>query len=99
MDTWLDDEVRAREERIIWGTLAAVARPPDIQDIQIEFGEDHSGDPAVWIKLFVTGTLRPPSPQWETVFEFSRRISQMLIEKRLRHWPYVRFQSIAPTIA
>ena len=95
MDTWIDDEIRSREEEMIRETLAALKRPSEVQDIQIEFGEDHSGNPAVWIKLSVTNSVRPRSPAWNDVFEYSQEIGQALSEKRLRHWPYVRFHSMA----
>lgn len=99
MDTWIDDEIRAREEQMIHETLARYPRPADVHDIQIEFGEDQSGFPAARIKLYVTGTLRPPSPEWDAVFKYSQDIGRALSDRRLRHYPYVKFHPVAQAVS
>ena len=85
--------MRAREELVIREVLSLFPRPASIKGIEIEFGEDHSGDPAVRIWLIVPKNLPLKGPKWEAAFSFCERLGRALVEKRLRHWPYVNMRT------
>ncbi len=89
MDAWVEESVRTEEERIIRDTLLAFARPASIEDVRIEFGEDHSGHPAVWVWLIVPDSLALDSPEWDAAYMYCDAVDTALVQRRLTHWPYV----------
>ena len=56
------------------------------------FGEDSSGEPAVWIRFVLDHELKDPSPrQLETLTGFSRTVRSKILESQVTRWPYVEF--------
>lgn len=88
-----EEAVREQEERVIRDVIDARDRPAAIKGYEIEFGDDHSGDQAVWIWLLVKDEVQPSQELLEQVLPFSRKLGSDLLEKRLSHWPYVRFRT------
>ena len=97
MDTWIDEDIRARDEQVIRQTLAQLPRPSAIKNIEIEFGENHSGDPAVRVWLIVPKNFSLENSNGKAAYDFCEEVSMALVGKRLRHWPYVNFRSHTST--
>lgn len=87
-----DEVVRQEEERVIRDTIQGYPCPKSIEDIEIAFGEDHSGYPAVWVRFVIPETMAVEGPEWDSAYAFVNEIDRVLSEKRLSHWPYVGFQ-------
>ena len=96
MVTVAEEAIRDQDERRIRAVLDRPGRPDSIKGFQIEFGEDHAGDPAVWVWLLVRDDNRSPQELQElldTSIPFSRAVGTELVGMRLAHWPYVRFRT------
>jgi hypothetical protein len=66
--------------------------PDGVTRIGFEFGEDSTGDPAVWISIFVKRDLEPTKETVDAIHDFAQAIRLEIIEARKRHWPYVRIR-------
>ena len=93
MLTMVEEAVRADEMSIIHDTLKLFSRPGPVLNTEIEFGEDHSGFPAVWEWLIVPETLALEGPEWDSVVEYCDKVDTLLVQKRMAHWPYVSVRS------
>lgn len=86
-----DPEERAVADVLdnLWGK-----RPSYVKKYQLEFGEDHAGDPAIWIRLKVTKD-NDPSPQKVTELrKFADDLQDRILALRLRRWPYVHIAEV-----
>lgn len=96
MVTVAEEASRVKDESRIRAVLDRPGRPDSIHGYQLEFGEDHSGDPAVWVWLLVRDDNRSPQELQEllnTSIPYSRSVGTELIGMGLEHWPYVRFRT------
>lgn len=82
------DEVTAIKRR-----LRKLERPADIKGIEVELGEDSTGDPAAWIWLLVDDDLNPSREKLREVAEFAAAVRSALLQEGLLHWPYVRLRA------
>lgn len=74
--------------------LKSVLRlPTDVKSYDLEFTEDSTGVPAVWINLKVDEDNNPSTSKVETLVQLKRRITSALFEKEIASWPYVRYVS------
>ncbi|MDQ2803486.1 MAG: hypothetical protein M3Y41_12700 [Pseudomonadota bacterium] len=84
----------AEDERTIRQVVASRPWPEAVEDVELEFGEDSSGDPAVWVWLLVAPDLEPPAATMRELSDFAQSIRWGLTEPDLKHWPYVGFRTI-----
>jgi hypothetical protein len=71
--------------------------PPGLRTtgIDVKFGEDHSGRPAVWILLPVEREYENPPGKWITeVRDFVNRLRDDLLNEDLEHWPYIDLKQL-----
>ena len=62
----------------------------------IEFGEDSTGQPSVWIRLAIDDDHRDPSKSWiSEVGDFLAELRKSLLNKPIRHWPYIELKTSA----
>ena len=84
---------RFEDEQIVQEYLRDLKRPNPIQQVDVEFGEDSTGDPAVWIWLRVAPNFQPSKPeQMQVLSRYARSVRDGLLERRIQRWPYVRFR-------
>jgi len=84
-------EEETREEVIARSVLGSRPLPDGIHDYRIEFGDDHEGDPAMWIWLAVED-IPHPSPEWiDSVLKFTQSSRDELLAKNLKFRPFFRF--------
>jgi hypothetical protein len=66
-----------------------------IESVSVELGDDHTGDPAMWLVF----NLRPDldaTEQWHKRFsEYSREIDMRIIHSGLTRFPYTRLKRAA----
>ena len=69
--------------------------PPELASIHFRTGRDHSGDPALWIRVILTDEA---SATDEEFLKNTRRLKDLIvpIARRIepRRWPYLSFSSV-----
>ena len=90
-----DDMTIARETKIVEDIVRKWRLPPNVRRFDVEFGEDSTGDPAVWIWLLVDDELSPSSQSISRMERFVTDVRSELLRKGLRHWPYFRLRAAA----
>jgi hypothetical protein len=83
-----DPEIRAIQDLLKKRPL-----PAAVKGIELEFGEDSTGDPAVWIWLLVDDDVAPSAAKLDELGRFQRGLLSDSIDAGLSHWPYVRFRA------
>jgi hypothetical protein len=84
-----------READIVRGIVNKWQIPANVRAVDFDFGEDSTGDPAVWIWLTVDDELQPSRQSIAGLSQFVTDIRSDLLRAGLRHWPYVRFRPAA----
>ncbi len=98
MVTLAEKTLRQQDENVIRTVLRRSGFPAAVKGYEIEFGEDHSGDPAVWIWLLVREETEPSKIFLDELIPYARAIGRELVEAQLGHWPYVRFRTWVQSI-
>jgi hypothetical protein len=86
-----DEHEKATAEELI-----ATTQPfPGVESVRVELGEDHTGDPSMWL-IF---RIRPGSEvdeTWIRAFsEYSTKLGLKLIHSGLTRFPYTRLEPAA----
>jgi len=82
---------KAKAEQIIADTPLM----DGIESVSVELGEDHTGDPAMWLVFQMQGDLEP-SDQWLKHFiDFSHQLGLRIIDSGLKRFPYSRLRHAA----
>ena len=71
--------------------LDTVARPKGVDRPALTFGEDHSGDAAVWVVFPVTTKIRLSKRRIGDLSKFAEDVRSRLRDLRLQEIAYVRF--------
>lgn len=69
-------------------------KPPYVKGFDLEIGEDHTGDPAIWIYLKVTKDNNPSRQKVVALRKFADEVEQKVLDRRLHRWPYVRIAEV-----
>jgi hypothetical protein len=83
------------EVRAILEILRRHRLPPGVEGPQLEFGEDSTGNPAVWLWFKIDEDLNPSDQKVSALNEFVRSVTADLLERKISRWPYVRFRVAA----
>jgi hypothetical protein len=99
----MDTELRKRgdiagaasvtEARRIQALINRQKRPPGILTWEAKYGEDPTGEPAVWIWFHVKDEDRIPQRRIEELTDFMESVRSRLLEAKLGRWPYVGFRN------
>lgn len=87
-----ETEDAARESETVRRILNRWQKPPNVRDVDWEFGEDSAGEPALWIWLIVDDDPQPSAQSITGLNRFVTDIRGDLLRAGLRYWPYVRFR-------
>ena len=66
-----------------------------IESITVELGEDHAGDPAMWLVFHLRRGLEPDDEWLTRLNEFSGVLEMRLIHSGLDRFPYTRLRQAA----
>lgn len=88
-DKWADEIAAVKQ------LVKKHPRPASVREVQIELGEDSTGDPAVWISLIVDEDLNPSRAKLEELNAFSDTITSEILKHDPRRFPYVRYRAAA----
>ncbi len=69
-------------------------KPPHVKKYRVEIGEDHTGDPALWIYLGVTKDNSPSRQKVVALRKFADEVERQVLAKKLSRWPYVRIEEV-----
>lgn len=83
------------ERRLIDEVVSSQRFPKGLtRNYKVEFGEDSTGQPSVWIRLVVDDEHQNPTTTWIVeVRDFVAILRKELLEKPLSHWPYIELTS------
>lgn len=82
------------ELRVINDIVGSRQLPVGVENYDVEFGEDETGNAAVWIRLAIDEAHRNPSKEWiSQVGEFVAKLQLDLLDGHLRHWPYIELKA------
>jgi hypothetical protein len=82
----------SEENRLINETIESLELPEHVSGYSIQFDQEPSGDPAVWINFIVEGDDGKAFPKSEisALTKFTNKVRVLLLEKHIQSWPYVR---------
>lgn len=69
------------------------ALPTGIRRIELNFGSDSAGDPAVWIVAVVGKEVAATEDNVAVVGELLHRLKMKIIEAHTQRWPYTRIET------
>jgi hypothetical protein len=81
------------EVRLVHKLVKRVGRPVGIQSFEVEFGEDSTGDAAVWVWFSIRDDFPTSKSGIDKLNEFATSVRQELLGSKLNRVPYVRFRS------
>jgi hypothetical protein len=66
-----------------------------IESITVELGEDHTGDPAMWLVFLMNRDVRPDDSWYDRFNEFSHQLGMRIIHSGLTRFPYTQLRPAA----
>lgn len=75
--------------------IAATPLMNGVERITVELGDDHSGDPAMWLIFHLEAGLNADEPWLIRFNEFSGLLGQRMIDSGLTRFPYTRLRNAA----
>jgi hypothetical protein len=87
------------EAKRIQEMLGAIAKPHGIRLFKLHFGEDTTGDPAVWISFVLPRNYPTAPPDIRALTDLGRRVRKELLDEGLERIPYVDFQEEPTKVA
>jgi hypothetical protein len=85
---WPSEAERQRIQRII--DQHDDERPEGVRRVTFRFGEDQSGDPAVYIEIYVSKETEPTKGKVEELNDFVQIILNDILDHEIDYWPYAR---------
>lgn len=73
--------------------VSKFAAPAGYDRFQLEFGEDATGDPAVWVWFIVEDDPMPSKEQVALASALAENVRNVLIDSGHDWWPYVGFRA------
>ncbi len=68
------------------------AAPEGFGSFELQFGEDWTGDPAVWVRFAIDPDYPTDKKSIEKLTRLELRVISALLRAQIDHYPYVRFQ-------
>jgi hypothetical protein len=81
------------EARRIRSLVNRHKRPHGVLTWEAKYGEDSTGEPAVWIWFHVNDEEKISQPRIEELTDFVENVRSGLLEAKLGRWPYVGFRN------
>jgi hypothetical protein len=82
---------KAKAEQIIADTPLMEG----IVGVTVELGEDHTGDPAMWLAFQMEHNLTPDDNWYRTFNEYTHQLGMRIIHSGLTRFPYTRLRRAA----
>lgn len=75
--------------------IAETPRMPGVEDIRVELGEDHTGDPAMWLVFRLAPDLKFDREVARRFNEYAGQIQTKILHGGLVRFPYTRTERAA----
>lgn len=94
LDTKSPNEIGAplAEASRVHDLVAKYANKAGYKHFQLEFGEDSTGTPAIWVWFIVDDDLKPSQEKLASANTLAQEVRSELIRSEER-WPYVNFRT------
>jgi len=86
-----DELEKAKAEQFI----AETPRMPGVEDVRVELGEDHTGDPAMWLVFRLAPDLKFDRVSAREFNEYAGVIQTKILHSGLIRFPYTRVERAA----
>jgi hypothetical protein len=83
----------ADQTRKIRAAVKKAASPMGFDRFELEFGEDSTGDPAVWIKFSLKPGFKPTEQNLARLNDLSSAVKDQIFDAGVERLPYVDFIS------
>ena len=87
-----DPAARTSEARRIRRLVKQVAKSEGFPLFQLNFDEDSTGTPAVWISFFLDDAYPTNKKSIQTLTRLGQRVKSSLFEHHISRVPYIRFR-------
>jgi len=87
------------ETRRIQALLKKASLPSGVRGFELRFGEDATGDPAVWVSFLLEPDYSTAPPSIHALTEFGRRIRKAIRDDGSDRIPYVDFKETPTKVA
>lgn len=68
----------------------AIEQPEGVRRVEINFGEDWTGYPAVYVNLFVSKNLQVTERKIRELNDYVKQLHNDIIDEDIGFWPYSR---------
>jgi hypothetical protein len=72
--------------------IAETPRLPGVDPVRIDFGRDHTGDPAMWIVFHVSPDLKFDMNMADRFNDYDSVIQTKILHGGLKRFPYTRLE-------
>ena len=83
------------ESRRIYNVIKDRALPPGVRKLEVELGEDSTGEPAVWIWFLIQPGFEPTKDRLARINDFARKVKTAISDAGVERVSYVRLRSAA----
>ena len=83
---------RVSEERGIRRMVKQIAEPEGFSLFELDFGEDSTGTPAVWISFLLDHEYPTTKDSIQALTRLGQRVKSNLFEHDISRVPYIRFR-------
>ena len=82
-----------KESRRIYNVIKGHVLPPGVQKLEVELGEDSTGQPAVWIWFLIQPSFDPTKDWLARINDFARKVKTAIFDAGVERVPYVRLRA------
>jgi hypothetical protein len=83
------------EKRAAERIIADTPLMDGLESITVELGDDHTGDPAMWLVCYMRPDLKVDDSWLRRLNEYSNRLGLKIIDSGLTRFPYTRLRRAA----
>ena len=83
--------VSAKEDRSLRALVRKGKLPPGVHGFDLEYGQDSTGYPAVWVLFVADDDLKPPAAWIVQLSDLARKVTDDILATGTNRWPYVSF--------
>ena len=91
----LVDEQGEREKEIVEQLLSSTPPFVGVDRVDVELGDDHTGDPSLWLVFRLHPELQSDVPWVEAFTTYSTDLTLKILKTGLTRFPYTRIERAA----
>jgi hypothetical protein len=89
------EQVGEQEKAKAEAMIAATPAFGGVEAVSVELGEDHTGDPSMWIIFRLRAGFKTDDAWFREFSDYSTQLSLKLLHSGLTRFPYTRLESAA----